>query len=147
MAITALVYARSSWSLANKEADLDTDAMKAQLHTSTYVPAQGTHRYRSDLTNELSTASGYTAAGLAMTTLALSNPSGNIIKWAADNAVWTITTPSITFRYLVTYDGTPGTDATRPLIHYVDTGGDQTIQSTTLTFSWNASGIVTWTAS
>jgi hypothetical protein len=146
MAVTAFVYARAMWSCMNKEADLDTDAMKAQLHTSTYTPVQATHRYRSDLTNELGTASGYTAGGLAMTTLALSNPSGNIIKWAADNAVWTITTPSITFRYLTTYDNTPATDATRPLVHYVDTGGDQTISSTTLTFQWNASGVITVTA-
>jgi len=130
----------------NKEADLDTDTMKSQLHTSTYTPVQATHRYRSDLTNELSTASGYTAAGQALASPTLSNPSGNIIMWDANDQVWTITTPSITFRYLVNYDSSPATDATRPLINYVDTGGDQTIQSTTLTFQWNVNGIITVTA-
>jgi hypothetical protein len=130
----------------NKEADIDTDAMKVQLHTSTYAPAQATHRYRSDLTNELTTASGYTVAGLTLASPVLSNPSGNIIMWDANDAVWTITTPSITFRYLTSYDSTPGTDATRPLIHYVDTGGDQTIQSTTLTFQWSVNGLIQVTA-
>ena len=44
--------------------DLDTDSFKVTLHTSTYTPNAGTHTVYADLTNELSTASGYTNGGV-----------------------------------------------------------------------------------
>ena len=132
----------------NKEIDIDTDVVKAQLHTSTYAPNQDTHKYRSDLTNELSTASGYTAAGVTLGSPVSAYTAGtNVWNFDANDAVWTITTPLITFRYCVVYDSSPATDATRPLLMYVDTGGDQTIQSTTLTFQWSASGLMQTTVS
>lgn len=61
------LYASAYLSLLNKEADLDSDTLKITLHSSTYSPSIATHRYVSSLTNELSTASGYTAGGATVT--------------------------------------------------------------------------------
>ena len=44
------------------------------------------------------------------------------------------------------YDSTPATDATRPLIAYVDFGVDVISSSGTFLLVWDALGIVTITA-
>jgi hypothetical protein len=46
----------------------------------------------------------------------------------------------------VIYDDTPSTDATKPLIAFVDFGADQESSSGTFAIAWNASGIVRITA-
>ncbi|MFC9766736.1 hypothetical protein ACFVJ2_33630, partial [Rhodococcus jostii] len=62
---------------------------------------------------------------------------------AADSS-WT--TSTITARYAIIYNSTPGTDATRPLIAYVDFGADVSTTAGTFTITWDAAGIVTLTA-
>lgn len=49
----------------NKEVDLDSDSLVWTLHTSSMTPDPDAHVYVSDLSNELSTAGGYTSGGLA----------------------------------------------------------------------------------
>lgn len=53
--------------MLNKEIDFDSDTIVATLHTSTYSINADTHDYVNDLTNELSTANGYTAGGVTLT--------------------------------------------------------------------------------
>lgn len=143
MAVTAKLYASAFVTLANKEQDWDSDTLKVILLTSAYTPNQGTHKYKSDLTNEVS-GTGYTAGGatLASVTVTLS---GLVLTLDAADTSWT--TSTITARYAVIYDGTPGTDATRPLIGYVDFGADVVSTAGTFLITWNASGIATLTAS
>jgi hypothetical protein len=54
--------------------------------------------------------------------------------------VWTSST--ITARYAVVYDSTPGTDATRPLICYIDFGADVISSGGSFTIAWDAAGII-----
>lgn len=61
-----------------------------------------------------------------------------IVLDAADLS-WT--TATITARYGVIYDSTPGTDATRPLIAYFDFGTDQTSTAGTFSVTFDATGI------
>lgn len=146
MAITAKIYTKAFLSMANKEIDYDTDALKLMLCTSSYTPSQHSHRYKSDITNEVS-GTGYTAGGKAITGASMSNSSGTV-TFDADDVSWTATTliGGNAPRYAILYDSSPGSDATRPLIMYVNFGDDSYAPNGgTLTVTWNAAGIVTVT--
>lgn len=171
----------------NKEIDWDSDTIKVQLHTSTYTPSDA-HDYQNDLTNEVSTANGYTAGGVTLGTktrtytvanswgTARANSTayvvGDVVRPSTGNsylykcvvagtssaspptfstvvgqdttdggvtwttmgtgivvlssaaAQWTLT-GTVTFRYAVVVDTTPGTTATNPLVGYQDFSSDQ----------------------
>lgn len=144
MAVTALLYGKFLQSLANKEIDLDTDVIKVMLCTSTYTPNQDTHQYKSSVTNEV-TGTGYTAGGATLGSVAVTYTAGtNTLMFDAADTSWT--TSTITARYAVIYDSSPGTDATRPLIAYVDFGADVSSTAATFTITWDAAGIFTITA-
>lgn len=144
MAVTAKLYGLALYSAFNKEIDWDTDVIKVMLCTSAYTPDQDTHRYKSSVTNEAS-GTGYTAGGATLAASAPSYTAGTntLVLDAADTA-WTGST--ITARYAVIYNSSPGTDATRPLIAYVDFGADVSTTAGTFTITWDAAGLVTLTA-
>jgi hypothetical protein len=144
MAVTAHFYDSYWKSLNNKEINLIADTLKLMLCTSTYTPNRGTHRYKSDITNEVSAGGGYTAGGNTIGSIADAIAT-NVYTITGANASW----PAATFtcRYAPLYDATPATDATRPLIGYVDFGADQSPSNGTLSVTWNASGIGTVTDS
>jgi hypothetical protein len=142
MAVTAKLYAKAFLSLANKEIDWDTDTIKVMLCTSTYTPNQSTHQYKSSVTNEVS-GTGYTATGVALTS-PTNTTSSLVATFDAADSSWT--TSTITARYAVVYDSTPATDATRPLICYIDFGADVISSGGTFQITWDATGIWTLTA-
>ncbi len=126
--------------LWNKEIDYDSDDIRVMLTTSTYVPAQDTHDYYDDVTNEV-TGTGYTANGesLASKTVTYTAATNKHVLDAAD-VTWSAST--ITARIAVIYDRTPATDVTRPLISYQDFESDQSSSGGDFTIQWNASGII-----
>lgn len=144
MAVSAKVYGLAMQSLFNKEIDWDSDALKVMLCTSSYTPNQDTHRYKSDVTNEV-TGTGYTATGATLGSVSVTYTTAtNVLSVTAANTSWTSST--ITARYAVVYDSTPSTDATRPLICYIDFGADVATTAGTFQIVWDATGIVTATA-
>lgn len=144
MAVTAKLYGLFFQSLANKELNLNSDTLKVMLCTSSYAPNQDTHRYKSDITNE-ATGTGYTATGATLTSVAVTYTAGtNTLMLDAADVTWASST--ITARYAVVYDSTPATDATRPLIGYVDFGADVSSSGAAFTITWDAAGIATLTA-
>jgi hypothetical protein len=146
MAVTAKMYGLCFKSAFNKEIDLDSDTIKVMLCTSSYTPDQDTHQYKSSVTNEI-TGTGYTAGGATLGSPAVAyNTSTNVFNFDGADASWTTATFSGA-RYAVVYDSTPGTDATRPLISYVDFGADQAVTAGTFTIVWDSTGIVTVTVS
>lgn len=143
MAVTSFLYGKVFNSAFNAEIDFDTDTIKAMLCTSTYTPNQDTHQYKSSVTNEVS-GTGYTAGGVTLTTKTVTYTAGtNTFTLDADDPAWTSST--ITARYLVFYKST-GTDATSPLISYVDFGADVSSTAATFTYQVPATGIATFTA-
>lgn len=78
--VTMKPYGNFPLKLANKEIDLDSDTLKATLHSSSYTPNLDTHDYLNDLTDELSTAGGYTSGGVTLATAAISYVAAN--SWA-----------------------------------------------------------------
>ena len=144
MAVTAKLYGLFLKSLANKEIDLDTDTIKVMLTTSAYTPNQDTHQYKSSITNEV-TGTGYTATGATLGSVAVTyDTATNTLKFDGADTSWAAST--ITARYAVIYDSTPATDATRPLIGYVDFGADVSSTAAAFTITWDAAGIFTITA-
>lgn len=136
---TSKFYSGFFRSLWNKEIDLDTDSLKLMLCTSAYTPDQDTHRYKSSITNEVS-APGYTAGGAVVGSVAVSyDTSGNVLSFDGADVTWPAST--ITARYGILYDSSPASDATRPLILYVDFGGNISSTAATFTMSWDAAGI------
>ena len=143
MTVTAKVFGLAQQSLANKEIDFDSDTVKVMLCASSYTPAQDTHRYKSDVTNEV-TGTGYIAGGATLTAKVVSyDAASNTLKLTADAIVWA--TSTITARYAVFYIST-GTDATSPLLAYWDFGADQSSAAGSFTLTPAAGGIVTLTA-
>jgi hypothetical protein len=140
MAASAKMYGPAMTSAFNKEIDWDSDTIKVMLCTSSYTPNQDTHRYKSDVTNEV-TGTGYTAGGATLTTIAPSYASGtNTLTLDANDVSWPNST--IVARYAVVYDATPSTDATRPLIGYVDFGQDISTTAGTFSIVWDAAGVI-----
>ena len=141
MAVTALLYGSFPAKLANKEIDWDSDTIKVALATSTYTPAQDTHDYFNDITNEV-TGTGYTAGGATLASKTVTYTSGtNTQAFDAADTSWASST--ITARYAIIYDSTPGTAATNPLIGYVDFGADVSSTAAAITITWDAGGIFT----
>ncbi|MGB3706747.1 hypothetical protein [Gordonia sp. (in: high G+C Gram-positive bacteria)] len=141
MAVSAKLYANVHKLIANKEIDLDSDTIKVMLCTASYTPNQGTHQYKSSVTGE-ATGTGYTAGGATLANVT-ATVTGNVFKFDADDVSWPGST--ITARYAVIYDSTPGSDASRPLIGYVDFGADVSTTSGAFQIVWNSSGIFTQT--
>lgn len=139
---TSKLYGKLILSLLNKELDWDTDTIKIMLCTSTYTPDQDTHQYKSSITNEV-TGTGYTAGGATLASKTNAYTAGtNTVAIDAADVTWSNST--ITARYAVIYDDSPATDATKPLIAYLDFGSDQTSTAGDFTITFDAAGIATF---
>lgn len=125
----------------NKEIDFDSDTIKVALLANTYTPDQDAHDYFDDVVTHEVTGTGYTAGGASLANKTNTYDSAtNVIKLDADDVTWASST--ITARYAVIYDASPATNATRPLIGYVDFGSDQSSSNGNFTITWDSTGIV-----
>lgn len=142
MAVSAHVYSKFHLSALLKTIDYTNDAIKIMLCTSSYTPVQGTHQFKSDVTAEV-VGTGYTATGNTLGTKTAATAALVATFDAADTS-WSAST--ITARYAVVYDSTPATDATRPLIFYIDFGADVISSGGTFTITFDVLGLFTMTA-
>ena len=140
MAITAKMYGKAYVSAFNKEIDWDTDTIKAVLCASSYTPDQDTHQYASSLTGELS-GGGYARVTLTGKAVTYTGATNTTMLDCAD-----ITFPALTttdFRYLVFVDTQTGSDATSPLVCYVDFGATQTATAQDVNITIDSAGVAT----
>lgn len=146
MAVTAFWYAKSFVKAFNAEIDFVDVQDKVALTSSSYTPNQDTHDYFDDVTNELTTANGYTAGGQALVTPSLANTL-NVVKLDSDDPVWTTGAgETLTARIAVYYQNTAGASSTDPLLCWVDFGQNETASNGgTFTIVQSASGIATIT--
>jgi hypothetical protein len=139
--MAAKLYGSFLMKALNKEIDYDTDTIKVMLLTSAYTPNQDTHDYLDDVVANEVTGTGYTAGGATLASKSITYDSAtNVVILDADDVTWASST--ITARYAVVYDASPGTNATRPLIGYVDFTSDQSSTAGNFTITWDATGIV-----
>lgn len=119
--------------------------LKVILCTSSYTPDQDAHDFYDDITNELSTANGYTAGGAALTE---SDPTydaaSNEVRLDAADVTWSDST--LTARYAVIYKDT-ATASTSPLLAYIDFGEDKSSSAGNFTLQFAATGVLKITAS
>ena len=118
--------------------------VNVSLHTSTFVPDNEADVVYADVTNELSTANGYTNGGQALGSVTWTQSTTVAIFDAADT-VWTASGGSITARYAVLRLVGTFNAQVDPLIAYIlldTTPADVTAtDGNTLTLQWNASGV------
>lgn len=143
--MTASITFYNNWKAAVGEVVPRTATFKVTLHSSTYTFA-ATHNVYADLTNELSTANGYTNGGLALSSVSWTQTSGTLTFTAA-NSVWTASGGSIVARRAVIRAVGTFNSQVDPLVASVlmdTTPADVTTTTgNTLTLAWNASGIFT----
>jgi hypothetical protein len=94
--------------VADGTIDLDTHTFKVMLVASGYTPSAA-HDQKADITNELSTANGYTAGGATLGSVTW-NRSGGVSTFDSADVVWTPSGGAITARYAVMYDDTAAGD-------------------------------------
>lgn len=129
--------------------DYLSDAMRMTLHTATYSPNIDTNEAFADATNELTTASGYTANGIAIAGKTVSyNATGNVTTFDMDDTTvtWTASGGTLTFQYAVLHDDTVSTGPpVKPLVGYIDCGAQSITTGNTFLITTGASGLFTGT--
>ena len=110
------------------------DTIKVMLTTATYTPSAASDTWKSAVSNEV-TGGGYTARGATVTT-STSNTGGTLTV-TGTSVTWAINAGGFTnARYAVIYKDT-GSDATSPLIGYIDLGANQSNVNGSLILNWN----------
>jgi len=151
MAVTTFLYANFFVNAFKGAVNLDSETkINALLTSSSYTPNQDTHNDHADITNQLSTANGYTAedgtdTGLSLTSTSVSS-STNVITFDTVDPAWTSSGAGFTARIIVLLDVSSGVSGTDPLILWSDFGQDETASGGgTFTYVVNASGWFTTT--
>lgn len=141
MAITVSWFGLSMLKIAKADLDIEALTNKLTLHTSTFTPNRDTMDFRNDLTNELSTANGYTAGGAALTTPAWTyDAASNQVRLDFDDISWTFTAGQ-TWRYGVCQVVRGGASSADEIYALLDWGTDQTV-STPYTLTLNSAGLL-----
>ena len=142
MAASGKLYPMVFQSAFQKLIDIDTDTIKVAL-MSAYTYAD-THQFWSEVkaAGTESTDPDYTAGGVTLASVTWTR-SGLVYTFDAADVSWASTVDA---KYAVIYDATPGTDATRPVIGYINLDGAAGTVAVP-GIAWNSSGIITFTAS
>ena len=141
MAVSGTMYGLGMKHLVS-DVNYISDTIKVALCTNSYTPNQNTHEFFSDVTNELSTANGYTAGGATLGTKTLTYDTGTKqVRLGAANTAWTATTGNTIgpARRAVIYKST-GTASTSPLLGWVDFGQDVSATGADFTVTWDSTG-------
>lgn len=136
---TSKFFSKFFQSLMSKEIHLGSDTIKLMICNSSYTPDQDIHRYKSDVTSEVS-GPGYVAGGATVANINIAyDPTTNTLSFDGADVNWPGST--ITGRWAVLYDASPATDATRPLIGYVDFGANMSSVAANFGVVWASNGI------
>jgi hypothetical protein len=147
MAATVKWFGLAQGHIANGAIDWDNDTIKVSLHTSTWSPAQDTHNFHDDATNELAASGGYTAGGATIANRTSGYTAGtNVQKLDGDDVTWSALTPSAAFRYGAIYKDRGGASSADELIAWIDFGANVDPGGQDFTIAWHTDGILTLTA-
>lgn len=138
MAVTPVLYGRVQDSFVQGLINMKTHAIKGMLVGAGYTPNQNTHQFKNSVTNEV-VGSGYVAGGQLITGINTAY-SSKILTVTGGPLAW----PSVTLaaRYLVVYDDSYATQATKPLILYVDFGAVQSPTDQAFYYNWPTGNVM-----
>lgn len=141
-----VVYNKFKEFMADGTIDVDTDAFRCVLVTSSYTPAATHETWTSASANEVANGNGYATHGVALTQTWVE--SSGTVTFDSDNPAWTASGGSITARYAVIVHDANGDNAlasTDKLVAYclLDNSPADVVQADggTLTISIHANGI------
>lgn len=119
---------------------LDSDTIKVMILSSSYTPNIDTDTFKSDISANEVSGTGYTAGGTALASKTITVDTTNDLAYfdAADVSLAGLTI--VNGRYLVVYKDT-GTPSTSPLLFYDDMGGNKSPTGDTFTIVWDANGL------
>lgn len=141
MAMTVKWYGKGLLACMKNDVDLETADLYFSLHTSTYAVDLDADDFFNDATNELTTATGYTAGGAQVGAQTLSyDAASDQVRLDIDDISWTFTA-SKTWRYGVLYNKRGGASSADELIALVNWGTDQTV-STAYSLVIDATGLL-----
>ncbi|MBT9168552.1 MAG: hypothetical protein DDT19_01899 [Syntrophomonadaceae bacterium] len=126
--MTTIVANRIKHALATRVVHFGTDVFRMILMAPGFVFDRVTHvSYASVSASELPTANGYTVGGVILAgVVVLENNVTHRTEITWSNALWSATGAGITARGAIIYDDTPTVPTLRPLVQYIDFGGNQT---------------------
>ncbi len=133
--MASLIYNSALDDGARALIDFDSDTFKCLLVTSSYTPNKDTHTRRSDITNEVAAAGGYSTGGAAATVTVTKDTANDRIDISLGAVSWLSST--ITAAAAVYYKSRGGASSADELVAYIDFGGN--IVSTNGPFSLSAS--------
>ena len=140
------LYQSAKEYLGDGTIDLDTSTFKIALFSSSSNANTLTNTVLANLTNQLTTANGYTSGGITLANVTW-NRSAGTVTFDADNVEWTASGGSITARFAVIYQsGTVNgvTDALLCVSLLDTTPADVTAPNgNKFQINFNASGIFT----
>jgi hypothetical protein len=128
--MASLIYGVQLYNVVN--AYYGSGSFKLMLVTSSYVPNEDTHAFRSDVTNEV-TGTGYSSGGNAITPTVTHNTASNNVTVAWSTVTWASSTITAAAGVVYKVIGSAGTDT---ICQYVDFSGN--ISSTGGTFTANS---------
>lgn len=140
-----LPYYSVALDLLDGTIDLDLDTIKCVLLASGYTPNRSTHTVYAHLTNELSTANGYTSGGATVPSPTTTRSAAVSTFDAGDVPAWTASGGSLVARYAALYANVTRNTKVNPLLAYflLDSApADVTVaDGNSLQVVWSASGI------
>ena len=142
MAVTISIYDSFKEYVGDGTVDLDGHSFKVMLLTNSASFSAG-HSVLADVSaNQISSGSGYSSGGAALSNVTWGQTSGTA-KFDADDVTWTASGGAITAYKAALYDDTQATP-TKPLVAFIDFGGVQTANDgAQFKLIWNAAGIFT----
>lgn len=141
MAVTISVYNHTAKRFADGSNAVG-DTYKVKLLTAATFDATHTTLAATGGT-EATTATGYTAGGATLASVAVTTETTNDAKFDAADVTWTATGGAITASYAILYNDT---DANDPPVAFINFDGSQSAgDGTDFRIVWNANGIFTFT--
>ena len=114
--------------LFKKIIDMDNDTFQIILMQSGFTFDRATHDTYADVSaDELATAFGYTAGGIALTGSTITrDDTENTVTVTFNNAAWTAAGGSIIAQGAIIFDDTVAAPVADPTVGYIDFGGATT---------------------